>query len=145
MPVTASGIKIFEWREWLLSVHKFAGQTKGLAICDDKGFLMLSRDMNNCFWHLTEVIWVSGQQSLFLSGILLQDDIKEKYNINRCWRRSSESWARAMKVSPGDWDAINGWVDKCKEKGKRPIHKLRVAYADQERLKSCFEWYNFSM
>ena len=68
---------------------------------------MLSRDMNNCFWQLLEEIWESGQQSLFHSGVLSQDDIREKYNINRSGRRSSESRATAMRVAPGDRDTIN--------------------------------------
>ena len=145
VPTTSSGIKILEWRERLVVMHNLHCRVQGPAICHNNGFLISSREMNNAFWLLLEDIWSDGNQRYFHSAITTKESICEKYTIGRSCRRSSESRPIAMKVLTGDRETGTCWSNEYKAKGKRPAHKLRVPYADQELLNSCFERYTYAM
>ena len=66
---TSSGINILEWREHLVTIHNLYCRVQGPAICDNDGFLMASREMNNAFWLLLEDSWSNGNQQYFHSFI----------------------------------------------------------------------------
>ena len=57
VPVTGTGIDIREWRDRLLAVHDYRGRIEGLAICDEKGFLLSSLDVNECMWEVLEELY----------------------------------------------------------------------------------------
>ena len=107
VPVTSSGITVYEQRERVLTVHEAAGRNTSPAICDAGGFLMASREMNDHFWTLLETIWDNKEEELFSKSIQERDDIREKYDINRSARRSSESRATAKNISEGDQELVN--------------------------------------
>ena len=141
VPTTSSGIKILEQREPLVVMNNLHCRVQGLTICDKKGFLMASRDMINSLWLLLEGIQRNRNQQYFNSSITSKESICEKYNICHSYWKSSESRATTMKVLARNRETVNCWSNKYKDKGKHPVHKLSIGYADQELLNPCFEKY----
>ena len=100
---------------------------------------MASREMNNAFWLLLGGIQSDENQQYFHSYITTKENICEEYNIGCSYQKFSKSRTTAMKVSIGDKQTINCQSDEYKAKEKRPVHKLRVVYADQELLNPCLK------
>ena len=145
VPVTDSGINIAGWKTMLLKIHEKVGRVEGPAICDSAGFLLTSAAMNEMFWEALEELFESEHRGLFPMPIQSLEDIRERVQIDRTPRRSSNSRATSKKVSSDDRDVVNRWSKKERAKGKNHAEKMSLWYADQELLDECFGRYTQAM
>ena len=137
VPVTSSGINVQRWRDWLVSVHATAGRTVGPAMCDAAGFLLTSRSVNEVIWNLLEELHDEGEVE-FPIATKGKEDVRELIELDRSFRRSSESRATRMGVAEPDKDTVNRWSKEVKAKGKKPSEALSIHCADQHQLDDCF-------
>jgi hypothetical protein len=146
VPVTKSGIQVRKWRDMLLRIHEEANREAGPAICDDEGFLLSSAVMSQHLWEVLEEIYDEPDREVpFPIAIGKRSDIRDLINLSRSPRRSSESRATKMDVSPDDKEIVNRWKRKADAKGKQPVEKLRIHYTDQELLDDNFKRYTWAM
>lgn len=137
VPITGSGINVWRWRDWLVTIHATAGRTSGPAICDGAGHLLTARSVNEVIWDLLEELYDEGEVK-FPMAASCKDDIRELIELDRSFCRSSESRATRMGVSQPDKDIVNRWSKEVKAKGKKPSEALSTHYADQQQLDDCF-------
>ena len=140
VPVTSSGINVELWRDWLLLVHDQADRVEGPAICDENGFLLPSRTVNEGIWSILEEIYDEGGTE-FPMAVKNREDIRALVDLDRSFRRSSESRATNMGVAEPDKDIVNRWSGNVRAKGKKPTEALSIHYADQHLLDNCFRRY----
>ena len=137
-PVTKSGINVQHWRDRLLLVHDKAGRKEGPAICDPEGFVLSMAAMNELFWTVLEEIYDEDPEA-FPKAISSVDDIREKINIFRTLRRSSNSHVmNGGKVSGPDINIVERWRKYHLSQGKEPGEEMHVSYAEQEIMNKCF-------
>ena len=120
-----------------MTVHAAAGRTLGPATCDEAGCLLTSRSVNEVIWELLEELYDEGEIE-FPVAITCKDDIRELIELDRSFRRSSESRATRMGVLEPDKDTVNRWSKEVKAKGKKPSEALLIHCADQHQLDDCF-------
>ena len=92
VPITRTGIDVALWRDQLLQVHQFFGRNDGPAICDDDGYLMRTRDMNEMLWKIMEEVYLE-DPDLFPKSITCVEEVRTKIQLFRSMRRSSDSQA----------------------------------------------------
>ena len=138
VPQTDTGINVEAWRYRLLQVHKFFGREDGPAICDDDGFLMRSRDMNEMLWEVMEELYTE-DPDLFPKSITSVEDVRTKIQLFRSMRRSSDSQALRKGVSESDVSLINRWSSSATT-GTASSH-LYINYSQQDLLNDIYVRY----
>ena len=127
-----------------MAIHEYAGRNEGPAICDDQGFVLTALDVNDCMWEVLEELYVDNPDD-FPQVVENKSMIRGLIQINRSGRRSSESQATKQRVHVDDKEIVNRWGKNEKAKGKNPMEKMRIGYAQQDLLDKCFERYTWAM
>jgi hypothetical protein len=84
-----------------------------------------TRDIDDCFQEVLEDLY-STQHELFPTHILTVQMIRERYQVFRTYRKSSDSRALAMGVSPNDVDVVKRWQAVEAAKGTRTSGALNA-------------------
>ena len=106
-------------------------------MCDSTGHLLTARAVNEVVWSVLEDLFDEGDVE-FPAAVKERDDIRDLVNLDRSFRRSSESRATKMGVAQPDKDIVNRWSKEVRAKGKKPSEALSIHYADQQQLDDCF-------
>lgn len=125
---TDSGIQVKVWIQRILAFHSFSGITNGPAFINTDGIQSSTREMNDLFQEVLIQIFDEDPR-LYKSDIRIVEDIQEKYNVFRSFRRGSESRAFAKKVDNTDRYVVHRWQKKeAAGKGKvsQPIDQVDV-------------------
>ena len=77
VPCIRTSINVEAWRDKLLRVHQHFGRKDGPAICDDNGFLMRTRYMNEIRWEIMEELYLE-DPDLFPNSITSAEDTRIK-------------------------------------------------------------------
>ena len=141
---TSSGLEVRSWILRLITYHVSCGRFSGPAICDQKGKVLLTSDLNDLLHESLSEIFDQEPQ-LFLKDIQSQDDLENKYSVFRSFRRGSDSRALSMGVGADDIDVVNRWSRKERSAGSRPSHSMRHHYADINLLLESFLRYTRAM
>jgi len=141
---TTSGLQVRRWLRRTIATNYMHGRTTGPAFCDEQGKVLTMRDMNECFHEALGAVFAR-HPSLFLADIKTQQDIEDKYDVNRSFRRGSDSRAISMQVSGLDIDVVNRWAAKEKAGTCRPNHKMKHHYSDINLLLEPFLRYTKAM
>ena len=139
VPITGSGINVAGWRDMALRVHERYNRTDGPAICDGDGYLMTHRSMNLMLWEIMEELYLENPSD-FPASIKDVDDIREKIQIFRSMRRTSDTQALRKGISQADINIVNRWADDVKKKKKSSAH-LYITYAQQDLLNDVYKRY----
>jgi hypothetical protein len=141
---TGSGIDVQRSLEQLIDLKESQGFKDGPAISNVSDQLYKTRDIDDCFQEVLEDLYAT-QHELFPSHILNGQMIRERYQAFRTYRKSSDSRALAMRVSPNDVDVVNRWQAVERAKGTRPGQSMRQYYAAVHLLKPSFLRYTITM
>jgi hypothetical protein len=141
---TGSGIDVRRSLERLLDLKEGQGLVDGPAISDASGQAYKTRDINDCFHDVLEDLFATSH-SLFPSHITSTQMLRERYQVFRTYRKSSDSRALAQGVSPNDVDVVNRWQAVEKAQGARPNRSMRQYYAAVHLLKPSFLQYTGAM
>ena len=142
--VTGSGIQVKQWIRRVLAVHRIHGRRVGPAFVNAEGFQSTTGEMNEMFIALLiEIHEVSPK--LFPLDIDEPNDLYNKYNVFRSFRRGSESCAVAMNVSEADRYWVNRWKKKESAGGNKVLHKIDQMYVDMSLVRKAFLRYTEAM
>jgi len=89
VPVTSSGIDDQAWRDKLLRLHEFENRNHGPAICDNDGYLVSRRKMNEMLWTVMEELYTEDPDQ-FPKAITCLDDIPAWLQLYRFIRKTSD-------------------------------------------------------
>ena len=78
-PETKTGINVEAWGNKLLRIHEYFGKEDGPAICNDDGYLMRTRDMNEILWEIMQELYIKNPD-LFPKSITSVEDVRTKMN-----------------------------------------------------------------
>ena len=137
VPVTGSGINVEKWRDWLLITHIAAGREEGPAMSGENGYLLNAREVNEVIWDILEDVY-DARSHEFPKAVENREDIRDLIDLDRSFRRSSESRATKMGVAEPDKNIVNRWSGEVRAKGKKASEALSIHYADQNLLDDCF-------
>ena len=140
VPCTRTGINLAVWRDKLLRVHQYFGREDGPAICDDNGFLMRTRDMNEMMREITEELYLEGPDH-FPKPITSVEDVRTKIQLFRSVRRSSDFQALHKGVFQTDTSLVDRWTSSATT-GTALSH-LYINYSQQELLNHIYIRYTF--
>ena len=138
VPQTDTGIDVEAWRNKLLKVHEYFGREDGPAICDDNGYLMRTRDMNEMLWEIMEELYEE-DTDLFPKSITSVEDVRTKIQLYRTMRRSSDSQALRKGVTESDVKLVNRWSSS--ETSGTASSILYINYSQQDLLNDIFVRY----
>lgn len=140
VPITSSGVNVKQWQDLLLAVHQKAGRLAGPAICDSKGVLLESKQMNGWLWEALEYLYNKPQtKKLFPAAVSSRELIRVLVQLSRFPRRSGELRAVSKGVLEDDSLIICWYSKRQSAKGASPNEPLRLSYADQTQLDECFK------
>jgi hypothetical protein len=106
------------------SLERLIQLKDGPAISDVSGHLYKTRDIDDCFQEVLEDLFAT-QHHLFPNHISNIQMIRERYQVFQTYRKTSDSRALAMGVSPNDVDVVNRWQAVERAKGTRPGRSMR--------------------
>lgn len=141
---TGSGIKIKQWVRRMLAVHRFWNRTTGPLFVNHEGYQSSTSEMNEMFLQLLSQIYEE-QPGLFGIDVNDVNDLPDKYNVFRSFRRGSESRAVAMKVSEADRYVVNRWKKKESAGANKASHAIDQYYVDVSLVKKSFMRYTDAM
>ncbi|KAI2498992.1 hypothetical protein MHU86_15496 [Fragilaria crotonensis] len=141
---TGSGIKIKQWVRRMLAVHRFWNRTTGPLFVNHEGYQSSTSEMNEMFLQLLSQIYEE-QPGLFGIDVNDVNDLPDKYNVFRSFRRGSESRAVAMKVSEADRYVVNRWKKKESAGANKASHAIDQHYVDVSLVKESFMRYTDAM
>jgi len=126
---TDSGIRMGDWHHRVLAVNDALGRSRGPAFINRKGVQASTSDMNE-FFHAALVDIFESRPDLFPPNIKSMEDVTEKYDVYRSFRRGSQSRATAMKVDVNDDFVVNKWRRKESAGHSRPSQPINQHYTD---------------
>ena len=141
---TGSGIRVKVWLKRILAVHRIYGRTSGPAFGNEDGYQTSTSETNDSFLKLVGEIYDENPK-LFGLDIKDANDLPEKFNVFRSFRRGSESRAVAMKVSEADRYVVNRWKKKETAGSNRVAHAIDQHYVDVALVKDAFLRYTEAM
>jgi len=144
VPVTISGINVKMWRDKLLKLHEFEDRNRGPAICDDNGYLISHRIMNEMLWTVMEELY-SEDPDQFPKAITCLEDIPSRLQVYRFIRKTSGSRALEMGISASDINLVNRWSSEKRAKGRKPSEHLCISYSQQDLLDNVYKRYSYAM
>ena len=116
----------------------------GLAISDEKGFLLGGRDLDTLLHEILCEIYEE-KKALFPPSIESEEDICENYRCFRTFRRTSDTRAIEEKVDALDIDIVNRWDQASFKHNKKVAQPMKQHYAQFELLLKPFLRYTFQM
>ena len=142
--ITGSGIQVKQWVRRVLAVHRVKGRRVGPAFVNSEGFQSTTSEMNEIFISLLIEIYEESPK-LFPLDISEPNDLFNKYNVFRSFRRGSESRAMSMNVSEADRYCVNRWKKKEAAGGNKVPHNIDHLYVDVTLVKNAFLRYTEAM
>jgi hypothetical protein len=106
-------------RNQLIGLKKNQGRISGPAISDTSGVIFASRTMDDALHEVLEDLFVTNR-SLFPATIEDVEQVLERYQLFRSFRRSSDTRALDQRVAETDIDIVNRWAAVEKAKGRQP-------------------------
>ena len=141
---TKSGIKIRHWIDRAVALQRSLGRTAGPLMQDRAGKRIPSMKLNEILHEaLTHVF--RRKPSLFPSAIKTEEDIREKINTFRSFRRGSDTRAHEEGVSESDINIVNRWVAEMKAGMSKPSLSMPQMYIDLSLLQKPFLRYTMAM
>jgi hypothetical protein len=144
VPVTSSGIEVSVTLQRLLDHKLSGGFVDGPAISDVEGTLYKTRAIDDCLHEILEDLFDS-RRELFPPNIASVENLRERYQVFRTLRRTSDTRATDETVSPKDIDIVNRWEAVGHGPGKKPTGPMRIYYADISLLLQPFLRYSWAM
>jgi hypothetical protein len=144
VPVTSSGVDVKASVEKLLEFKRSRGYTSGPAISDIDGRVFSHRVMNDALLELLEELFDS-QRELFPPSISSKEILRQRVQVYRTLRRTSDTRAIEKKVNQTDIDVVNRWKSVERADGNRPNRPMRQHYAELELLLEPFLRYTRAM
>jgi hypothetical protein len=129
---TASGLKIWHWREQLVLMRERQGRFHGPAFCDDSGREVATMsDYEEIFYDILHKIQ---DQRPDLIGPDV--DIEQIYGFFCSFCQGATTRAREQGVSEADINLINRWQKVERALGMEPSLAIRNHYTEVVQLKS---------
>ena len=144
VPITSSGIDVEGWRNKLLRLHEFENRNHGPAICDDDGYLMSNRKMNEMLWTVMEELYTEDPDQ-FPKAITCLEDIPTWLQLFRFMRKTSDSRALRVGITEADINLVNRWSSEMRAKGRKPSEHLSISYSQQDILDDVYKRYSSAM
>jgi hypothetical protein len=144
VPITSSGIDVRSSVSRLMEFKQSRGHTDGPAISDLNGRVFSHRVMNDALLELLEELFDS-HRDLFPPSIGSKDMLRERVQVYRTLRRTSDTRAIEKKVGQTDIDVVNRWKSVERADGNRPNRPMRQHYAELELLLDPFLRYTKAM
>ena len=143
--VTNSGIHVRNWVRRLKAVHSSLRRISGPAFINPITMSQsTTSEMNEVFLDLLSEI-LEEDRELFAVDIQSTNDLHEKYNVFRSFRRGSKSRAVSCNVSEGDRFIVNRWRKKEKAGSSKIALSIDQYYVDVSLAKDPFLRYTQSM
>ena len=120
------------------------GFTEGPLISDLNGYLLPTREMDDCLQEVLEELYHE-KRVLFPPTLESDADIRVKYQVYRSLRKTSDTQAINRNVDRVDIDVVNKWQRVGDPTGKKPAGPMRDYYASYELLEGPFERYTWAM
>jgi len=143
-PITKSGINVKGIVERLRFEKEKRGFVNGPGISDVNGKVWNSALINDKLQEVLAEIF-DNHQNLFPANIITRDQITEKYQCFRSFRRGSDTRAIDQKIDDKDIDVVNRWRTVEEAQGKRPNRSMKHHYAQLDQLIKPFLRYTREM
>jgi hypothetical protein len=144
VPITSSGVEVKTSLKRLLEFKRSRGHTDGPAISDLHGRVFSHRVMNDALLELLEELFDSHRE-LFPPSISSKEILRQRVQVYRTLRRTSDTRAIEKKVRQTDIDVVNRWKAVESADGNRPNRPMRQHYAELELLIGPFLRYTWAM
>ena len=141
---TSSGIPVFDWVTRLREHKKSLGFIDGPAISDHKGKVLSCSNIDDSLHEILGDIWHSSPH-LFPDTIKRKEDLAERYQAFRSFRRASTTRAGEKKVSIHDIDTVNRWHVWDQAAGRKPSLAMRQNYTQYSQQLEPFLRYTYAM
>ena len=141
---TKSGIQVKKIIKRLLEEKRRRGFTMGPGISNVKGEVWNSSTVNDMLHEILIEIFETSQ-NLFPGNILIKDQIQDKYQNFRSFRRGSNTRAIEQRIDDKDIDVVNRWRTVEEAQGKRPNRSMMQHYAQLDQLIDPFLRYTKEM
>ena len=141
---TSSGIKVFNWVERLRQHKLSLGFKDGPAISDLKGRVLSCANMDDSLHEILNDIW-SSTPEVFPDHIKKVEELRDRYQAFRSFRRASTTRAGEKKVSVHDIDTVNRWHVWDQAAGRKPSFVMRQNYTQYSQQLEPFLRYTFAM
>jgi hypothetical protein len=132
---TASGFEPRKWLDALVSVRERQGFTSGPAMCDTEGYVTSQASMNDAFKTCLQEVQDEAPE------LFAPDQKVSDFNVDRSFRRGSDSRAKALGTSPDDINAVHRWRVHERAKGRKAAQSMSDHYADVAYLRPMFKRY----
>ena len=143
--ITSSGLFIKVWIKKLIAVRAKEGRVEGPAICSHEDGQVMTTSTLNSFFHEALIAVFDRDPGSFLNNIKSSEDVENKFNVFRSFRRGSDTRAIAQGVSKLDIEVVNRWKGVERAKGRRPGMSMEHHYADVNYLTEAFLRYTRAM
>jgi vacuolar-type H+-ATPase subunit I/STV1 len=128
----------------LIEFKKARGHIAGPAISDTNGRVFSHRVMNDALLELLEELFETHRE-LFPPSITSLEILRQRVQVYRTLKRTSDTRAIEKKVRQSDIDVVNRWKALERADGNRPNQPMRQHYAELELLLGPFLRYTWSM
>jgi hypothetical protein len=144
VPLTSSGIDVRSSVARLIEFKRARGDVNGPAISDLAGNVLSHGAMNDSLLEVLEELFGTHRE-LFPVSIPDKETLRQRVQVYRTLRRTSDTQALEMKVGQTDIDVVNRWKSLERADGNRPQRPMRQYYAELELLLGPFLRYTWAM
>jgi hypothetical protein len=144
VPITSSGVDVRTSVARLMDFKRARGHVSGPAISDINGRVFSHRVMNDALLEVLEELFDSHRE-LFPPSISSKEILRQRVQVFRTLRRTSDTRAIEKKVRQSDIDVVNRWKSLERADGNRPNRPMRQHYAELELLIGPFLRYTWAM
>jgi hypothetical protein len=144
VPVMSSRIEVKATLARLMAFKRTLGCVNGPAISDLGGRVYLHRALNDSLLDVLEDLFDTHRE-LFPASISDKEILRERIQVYRTLRRTSDTRALEQKVAQSDIDVVNRWKSLERADGNRPHRPMRQHYAKLELLLAPFLCYTLAM
>ena len=141
---TRSGIQMKQIIQDLINIKSINGFRNGPAISDIRGRIFNSSFINDLLVEFLTSIF-DENRDLFPGNILNRDQIKDRYQCFRSFRRGSDTRALEKKIDGKDIDVVNRWRTIEQARGQRPSMQMQQHYAQLDQILAPFLRYTLEM
>jgi hypothetical protein len=144
VPVTSSGINVRASVGRLIELKKVLGHVDGPSISDLNGKVLSHQALNKSLLEVLEELFDT-RRELFPASIPDKEMLRQRVQIYRTLRQTSDTRALEQKVGQSDIDVVNRWKALERADGDRPHRPMRQHYAELELLIGPFLRYTRAM
>jgi hypothetical protein len=144
VPITSSGIDVKSSVARLIEFKRSRGHVDGPAISDVSGNVLSHQALNDSLLEVLEELFDSHRE-LFPPSIPDKETLRQRVQVYRTLRRTSDTRALNQKVSTSDINVVNRWQAVERADGNRPHRPMRQHYAELELLLGPFLRYTWAM